>query len=163
MSERYHGYAISARLLSRIKHFKLGVLPLGDYVMEGVDGSFKSLHDLVKHYSQTALPSSDSSERSREFLLYPLGLVHDLGLGINHNNKVMTSKAEYADDVAQTAANTSKPNTPPDDTVFDINVDLTQIGSRWLRGTATSTSFWTILGVKSPHLSSKPPSTCRMI
>lgn len=134
VSERYHGYAISARLVARVKHFKLCVLPLGDYIMEGVEGKFPTLHDLVKHYSQNTLPSSDNKSRQREFLLYPLGLVHDLGLGINHNDKVMTSKAEFADDVAQTAANTSKPNTAPDDTVFDINVDLSKIGSRWLRG-----------------------------
>lgn len=134
VSERYHGYAISARLLARVKHFKLCVLPLGNYIMEGVKGEFPTLHDLVKHYSQNTLPSSDNSKRQRDFLLYPLGLVHDLGLGINHSDKVMTSKADFVDDVAQTAANTGKPNTAPDDTVFDVDVDLSQIGSRWLRG-----------------------------
>ena len=140
VSERYHGYAISARLLSRVKHFKLCVLPLGNYIMEGVKGNFPTLHELVKHYSQNTLPSSDNSKRQREFLLYPLGLVHDLGLGINHNDKVMTTKADFADDVAQTTANTSKPNTAPDDTVFDVNVDLfSQIGSRWLRGLISRT------------------------
>jgi len=140
VSERYFGYAVSARLARRVKHYKVVVFKDG-YSFEGVQGHHTTIHDMILHYSQTPLPSRDASS---EFLQYPLNLVHNLNLGIDHHNEI--SKDGGATTVADAAqveeglpgaavegAAVAQPR-EVDDTVFEGGGPLAA-SRRWMRGT----------------------------
>lgn len=100
--------------------------------MEGIPGTHETIHNLVKFYSQNPLPSSDSD---REFLKYPLHLVHPLGLGIDHHDKLIKNGAveeDAAEGVGPEEGTAAKPK-EVDDSVFDIARPIAP-SRRWMRG-----------------------------
>lgn len=130
-------YAISARLERRVKHYKV-VVEKGLYSMEGIDGTHSTIHELIRFYSQHPLPSADSDE---ELIKFPLHLVHDLGLGIDHRDKLIKSggASTVAEEEAAAIEEAGAPTDEPrlvDDTVFSSVVPLAP-GRRWMRGTMT--------------------------
>jgi hypothetical protein len=85
VSERYHGYALSVKIEGRVKHYKINSVKQR-LDLDGVEGDFGSLLELVSTHMRVPLPTQDDSQA---LLTAPFALVHDFGLGIDNQDVVI--------------------------------------------------------------------------